>query len=66
MTNYDHDVKRLSRAERIREEAKRALEHGQVPKRPLSLHPSFRVEGLTPTAPPDVSPPGLPSGGSDV
>jgi hypothetical protein len=54
----NHDVERLGRAERIREEAKRALEYGQVPKRPLSLHPTFRVEGLTPTAPTAMPAPG--------
>ena len=58
MEQNDHDVRRLGRAERVREEAKRALEYGQVPKRPLSLHPTFRVEGLAPTAPPSMPPPG--------
>lgn len=51
------DVTQLSRAERIREEAKRAAQHGQAPKTPLSLHPTFRVEGLTSTAP-AAAPPG--------
>lgn len=42
-------TKTLSRAEHLREEAKRAAEYGQTPKRPLSLAPRFRVEGRTPT-----------------
>jgi hypothetical protein len=54
----DHAVKKLSRAERIREETKRALEYNQVPKRPLSLHPTFRVEGLVRVAPITGRPPG--------
>jgi len=58
MEPKDHAVKRLDRGERIREEARRALEHGQSPKTPLSLQANFRVEGLTPTAPPAVRPPG--------
>ena len=52
------DVRKLTRSERIKEEAKRALEYGQVPKRPLSLHPTFRVEGLTSTVPHRVQSPG--------
>ena len=51
-------VKKLGRAERIREEAKRALEYGQIPKRPLSLHPTFGAEGLTFVAPFGGPPPG--------
>jgi hypothetical protein len=51
------EVRRLGRAERVREETRRAEEHGQVPKRPMSLHPSFRVEGLTRVAP-STAPPG--------
>ena len=51
MEHRDTEIKKLSRPERIREEAKRALEYGQAPKQPLSLHPTFRVEGLTSTAP---------------
>jgi hypothetical protein len=43
-------TKTLSRAEQLREEAKRAAEYGQTPKRPLSLAPRFRVEERTPTA----------------
>ena len=52
------DVRKISRAVRIEEEAKRALEHGQIPKRPLSLHPSFRVEALVRTAPITARAPG--------
>ena len=43
-------TKTLSRVEQLREEAKRAAEYGQTPKRPLSLAPRFRVESRTPTA----------------
>lgn len=43
-------TKTLSRTEHIREEAKRAVEYGQTPKRPLSLAPRFRVEARAPTA----------------
>jgi hypothetical protein len=46
MENNAQQIKQLSRTDRIREEAKRALEFGQAPKRPLSLQPNFRVEGL--------------------
>jgi hypothetical protein len=55
MENLDESLKKLSRAERIREEAKRAQEFGQTPKRPLSLHPNFRVEGLTAASRPQCS-----------
>ena len=54
MERNEDSIKHLSRAERIREEAKRALEFGQVPKRPMSLHDRFRVEALTPVRPMDV------------
>ncbi len=40
----------LSRIEQLREEAKRAAEFGQTPKRPLSLAPRFRVEARMPMA----------------
>jgi hypothetical protein len=46
MENSDNRLKQLSRSDRIREEAKRALEFGLTPKRSLSLHPAFRVEAL--------------------
>jgi len=51
MERKDDAVKQLSRTERIREEAKRALEFGQSPKRPISLHSRFRVEALTSVTP---------------
>jgi hypothetical protein len=46
MENHDERLKQLNRSDRIREEAKRAAEFGQSPKRPLSLHPNMRVEEL--------------------
>ena len=55
MDKNDEGLKQLSRSDRIREEALRALEFGQTPKRPLSLHPSMRVEGLTAAPRPQCS-----------
>jgi hypothetical protein len=55
MENNEQQIKQLSRSERIREEAKRALEFGQAPKRPLSLQPNFRVEGLAAAPRPQCS-----------
>lgn len=47
--DFRHEaVKQLSRAEHIREETKRALEFGQVPKTPTSIRKNFRVDGLVP------------------
>lgn len=58
MDNKDHAVKNLPRAERIREEARRALEFGYTPKAAISLDSAFRVEGLVATAPPSPDLPG--------
>jgi hypothetical protein len=55
MEKNDEGLKQLNRSDRIREEAKRALEFGQTPKRPLSLHPNMRVEGLTAAPRPQCS-----------
>lgn len=55
MENHDERLKQLNRADRIREEAKRAMEFGQSPKRPLSLHPNMRVEGLAAAPRPQCS-----------
>jgi len=58
MERIDSDLARMGRAERIREETKRALEYGQSPKRPLSLNANFRVEGLAAVTPPAMEAPG--------
>jgi hypothetical protein len=51
-------AKDLSRNDHIKEEARRALEFGQTPKRPVSVDAKFRVEGLVATTPPSPEPPG--------
>ncbi len=58
MDEKQSEVQHLSRAEHIREEARRALEFGLTPRRPISLAPRFRVEGLAQTAPPRTEGPG--------
>lgn len=50
-------LKDLSRNDHIKEEARRALEFGQAPKRPVSVDAKFRVEGLVATTPPNPEPP---------
>lgn len=51
-------IKDLSRNDHIKEEARRALEFGHAPKRPVSVDAKFRVEGLVATTPPSPEPPG--------
>jgi hypothetical protein len=52
------EVQHLSRAERIREETRRALDLGFTPKTPISIASNFRVEGLAHVAPPRAAAPG--------
>lgn len=57
MDRKDQALRKLSRTEHIKEEARRALEFGQSPKRAVSLDANFRVEGLIATSPPSPEPP---------
>ncbi len=45
----DKKAKKLSRADHIQEEAKRAAEFGRRPTQPVSISPNFRVARSTPS-----------------